>query len=86
MCSNAAPNHWHAPATILACAAIRNMSMWKTVLLLTWRGRTDGRRRPQTQTRVQMGNQRRSWPWMIESIQRLHGGEIGEVLFARTWV
>ena len=32
---------------------------------------------------VQMGNQRRSWPWMIESIQRLHGGEIGEVLFAR---
>ena len=34
---------------------------------------------------VQMGNQRRSWPWVIEAMQRLHSGELGKVMFARTW-
>src|SRR5690606_12285554 len=34
---------------------------------------------------VQMGNQRRSFPWAIEVMEQLHGGEIGEVTFARSW-
>jgi len=33
----------------------------------------------------QMGNQRRSWPWVIESIEALHAGELGQVHFARGW-
>jgi predicted dehydrogenase len=32
-----------------------------------------------------MGNQRRSWPWVIEAIERLHAGELGRLFFARTW-
>jgi predicted dehydrogenase len=32
-----------------------------------------------------MGNQRRSWPWIIEAMRRLHAGEIGKVFHARTW-
>jgi predicted dehydrogenase len=32
-----------------------------------------------------MGNQRRSWPWVIEAIEALHSGEIGKVVFARAW-
>jgi predicted dehydrogenase len=32
-----------------------------------------------------MGNQRRSWPWVIEAIEALHTGELGAVRFARGW-
>ena len=35
--------------------------------------------------RAQMGNQRRSWPWVIEAIEAVRGGEIGKVFFARAW-
>ena len=34
---------------------------------------------------VQMGNQRRSWPWVGEAISALHDGELGTLFFARTW-
>ena len=34
---------------------------------------------------VQMGNQRRSWPWVIEAIAKVRGGEIGRITFARCW-
>jgi predicted dehydrogenase len=34
---------------------------------------------------VQMGNQRRSWPWVQEAIAAVQGGEIGKALFARCW-
>src|ERR1051326_8738909 len=34
---------------------------------------------------VQMGNQRRSWPWVVEAIEKVRAGEIGRVTFARCW-
>jgi predicted dehydrogenase len=34
---------------------------------------------------VQMGTQRRSWPWVIEAISTLHRGEIGKLFLARAW-
>jgi predicted dehydrogenase len=34
---------------------------------------------------VQMGNQRRSWPAIIEAIEKLRGGAIGTIRSARTW-
>ncbi len=83
--SIAAPNHWHAPATILACAAGKHVYVEKPgshnareAELMVEAARKHNRV-------VQMGNQRRSSPWMIEAIQALHGGEIGAVRFARTW-
>ncbi|MEK7684158.1 MAG: Gfo/Idh/MocA family oxidoreductase [Verrucomicrobiota bacterium] len=83
--SNAAPNHWHAPATILACAAGKHVYVEKPCCYSPGEGELMVAAARKHKRVVQMGNQRRSWPWMIESIQRLHGGEIGEVLFARTW-
>ena len=32
-----------------------------------------------------MGNQRRSWPVLIEAIEKLRSGAIGKVFFARSW-
>ncbi len=34
---------------------------------------------------VQMGNQRRSWPWVVEAMEALRAGELGKVFFARAW-
>jgi predicted dehydrogenase len=83
--SLAIPDHWHAPATILACSAGKHVYVEKPGShnpheseLMVVAARKHNRV-------VQMGNQRRSWPWVIESINALHAGEIGKVFFARAW-
>jgi predicted dehydrogenase len=83
--SIATPDHWHAPAAILACAAGKHVYVEKPgshnlheseVLVAT------ARRHKRV---VQMGNQRRSWPWVMEAIESLRGGELGNLYFARGW-
>jgi len=83
--SLAIPDHWHAPATILACAAGKHVYVEKP-------GSHNGRESEwmvaaarKHRRLVQMGNQRRSWPWVIEAIAALHAGELGQVRFARGW-
>ncbi len=79
----AAPNFWHAPATILACAAGKHVYVEKPgshnareAELMVAAARKHKRV-------VQMGNQRRSWPGVIEAIEKLKSGVIGEVRYAR---
>jgi len=83
--SIAAPNHWHAPATILACAAGKHVYVEKPGSHNPREGEWMVAAARKHKRVVQMGNQRRSWPGVIEAIQRLHAGEIGKALFARTW-
>jgi predicted dehydrogenase len=81
----AAPNHWHAPATILACAAGKHVYVEKpashNAREAEWIVAAARRHRRV----VQMGNQRRSWPGIIEAIEKLRAGVIGEVRSARTF-
>lgn len=81
----ATPDHWHAPATILACAAGKHVYVEKPAShnLLEAQLMVQAARKHQRQ--VQMGNQRRSWPWVIEAINAVHAGEAGRILFARSW-
>ena len=83
--SIATPDHWHTPATVLACAAGKHVYVEKPGShnfdeseLIVAAARKHKRV-------VQMGNQRRSWPWVIEAIEALKGGAIGKVTFARCW-
>lgn len=83
--SIALPNHWHAPATILACRAGKHVYVEKPgshnpheAMLMVEAARHHDRR-------VQMGNQRRSLPLIIEAIERLRDGVIGPVRTARCW-
>ncbi len=83
--SIATPDHWHTPATIMACAAGKHVYVEKP-------GSHDGHESDlivaaarKYKRVVQMGNQRRSWPWVQEAIQALHDGELGKLTFARTW-
>jgi len=81
----AAPNHWHAPATILACAAGKHVYVEKPGSHNAREGEWMVAAARKHKRVVQMGNQRRSWPAMIEAIEKLRAGVIGQVRYARTW-
>jgi predicted dehydrogenase len=81
----ATPNHWHAPATLLACEAGKHVYVEKpgshnAAEAVAMSGAAGRYRR-----RIQLGTQRRSWPALIEAVARLRAGEIGEVRSARAW-
>lgn len=81
----AAPNFWHAPATILACAAGKHVYVEKpgshNPLESEWMVAAARKHK----RKVQMGTQRRSWPGVIEAMQKIREGAIGPVRFARTF-
>ena len=81
----AAPNHWHAPATIMACNAGKHVYVEKPCSHNPWEGETMVKAARQNRKLVQMGNQRRSWPAIIEGIEKLKSGAIGPVRYSRCW-
>ena len=83
--SIATPDHWHAPATILACAAGKHVYVEKPGSHNLHESELMVAAARKYKRVVQMGNQRRSWPWVIEAIEALHAGELGQVCFARGW-
>jgi predicted dehydrogenase len=83
--SIAAPDHWHGPATILACAAGKHVYVEKPACHNPHEGELMVAAARKHDRVVQAGTQRRSMPGVIEAIGRLKGGEIGKVLFARGW-
>src|SRR5882672_3083220 len=81
----AAPNHWHAPATILACSAGKHVYVEKPGSHNAHEGELMVAAARKHMRVVQMGNQRRTWPGIIEAVEKLRAGVIGEVRAARTW-
>ena len=81
----AAPNHWHAPATILACAAGKHVYVEKPCSHNPWEGEMMVQAARARHRVVQMGNQRRSWPVLIEGIEKMRAGAIGTLRSARCW-
>jgi len=81
----AMPDHWHAPASILACAAGKHVYVEKPGSHNGREGELVVAAARKHKRVVQLGIQRRSWPWVIEAIEAVRGGEIGKVPFARCW-
>jgi predicted dehydrogenase len=78
-------NHWHAPATILACAAGKHVYVEKPCSHNPHEGELMVAAARNNKRFVQMGNQRRSWPKIIEAMDQLHKGVIGRVYLAQSW-
>jgi predicted dehydrogenase len=78
-----APNHWHGPATILACHAGKHVYVEKPCSHNPWEGEQMIAAARKHKRAVQMGVQRRSTPGVIEAIAKLHGGVIGNVYCAK---
>ena len=81
----AAPNHWHAPAAILACAAGKHVYVEKPCSHTPREGELLVAAARKHDRRVQMGNQRRSWPKVREAMAALREGVIGRVYLAQGW-
>ena len=81
----AAPDHWHAPATILACAAGKHVYCEQPACHNPREGELMVQAARKNKRVVQLGTQRRSYPAIIEAIEKLKGGAVGRVIFARGW-
>ena len=81
----AAPNHWHAPATILACSAGKHVYVEKPCSHTPEEGELAVAAARKHGVVVQHGTQRRSWPWVCAAVKAVQDGTIGPVHLARSW-
>jgi predicted dehydrogenase len=79
------PDHWHAPAAILACDAGKDVYVEKPGSHNIREGRlvVDAARR--NNRIVQLGTQSRSRPSTVRAIDYVKSGKIGKVLMAKAW-
>lgn len=81
----AAPNHWHAPATILGCSHGKHVYVEKPCSHNPREGELAVEAARKYDRVVTMGSQRRSWPAIVEAIGKLRAGELGKLHYARAW-
>ncbi len=81
----ATPDHWHAPAAILALDAGKHVYVEKPCCHNIREGRLMADAVRRSGKKLQVGTQSRSTDCIAEAIQRVHEGEIGEVLVAKAW-
>ncbi len=81
----ATPDHWHGPAAILACDAGKHVYVEKPCSHNVREGRLMVEAARRNKRIVQVGTQSRSTAHVIEAMQRLRDGVIGEVLVAKAW-
>jgi predicted dehydrogenase len=81
----AAPNHWHGPATIVACKAGKHVYVEKPCSHNPQEGEWMIEAAKKFNRCVQMGSQRRSSAGTQEAMEKLHTGAIGSVHLARCY-
>jgi predicted dehydrogenase len=81
----ATPDHWHAPAAILAASAGKHVYVEKPCCHNPREGELLVEAQKKFNRVIQHGTQRRSWPGNREGIEKLKEGVIGRVLFSRGW-
>ncbi|MCA9127849.1 MAG: Gfo/Idh/MocA family oxidoreductase [Planctomycetales bacterium] len=81
----ATPDHWHAPAAILGCAAGKHVYVEKPCSHNFQEGRLLVEAARTNHVVVQHGTQSRSNPLIVGAMQLLREGAIGEVLMAKAW-
>ncbi|NLY01030.1 MAG: Gfo/Idh/MocA family oxidoreductase [Rhodopirellula sp.] len=81
----ATPDHWHAPASILALDAGKHVYVEKPCCHNIREGGLMVEAVRRSGKLLQVGTQSRSTACVAEAIRRVHAGEIGEVLVAKAW-
>jgi len=81
----AAPDHWHAPAALIGMQADKHIYVEKPCSHNPKEGEILVQAAKKYGKVIQMGNQRRSWPNVIEGINAVKNGEIGRVYFGKSW-
>jgi len=81
----ATPDHWHAPAGILACEAGKHVYVEKSCAHNIREGRLLVEAARRTKRVMQVGAQSRSSPTIQKAMALLREGAIGDVLVAKAW-
>lgn len=81
----AAPDHWHAPAAILACQAGKHVYVEKPLSHNFRESQLLLQAAKQSGVVAQHGTQQRSSRFIRDAIQSLREGFIGDVLVAKAW-
>lgn len=81
----ATPDHWHAPAAILACDAGKDVYLEKPCSHNIREGRLIVEAARRNKRIVQHGTQSRSRESTREAIDYIHAGNIGKVVMAKAW-
>jgi predicted dehydrogenase len=81
----ATPDHWHAPATILACDAGKHVYVEKPCAHNIREGRLMIEAARRNSRVVQVGTQSRSTAHVRRAMERLKSGVIGQVLVSKAW-
>ena len=81
----AAPDHWHAPAAIMACQAGKHVYVEKPCSHNPQEGEWLVTAARKYNRIVQMGNQRRTWSNVQACMRDIHSGLIGNVYYANAW-
>jgi predicted dehydrogenase len=81
----ATPDHWHAPATILACQAGKHVYVEKPCCHNIREGRLMIEAARNARRVVQTGTQCRSTEHVQRAMELLRNGAIGEVLVSKAW-
>ncbi len=81
----AAPDHWHAPAALLAMEAGKHVYLEKPCSHNPAEGEMLIAAAKRYRRAMQMGNQRRSYPNVVQGIKELKNGIIGRPYFGKGW-
>ncbi|MBI3862939.1 MAG: Gfo/Idh/MocA family oxidoreductase [Planctomycetia bacterium] len=81
----ATPDHWHAPAAVLALDAGKHVYVEKPCCHNVREGRAMVEAVRRSGKLLQVGTQSRSTAVVREAIERVRSGEIGDVLVAKAW-
>lgn len=81
----ATPDHWHAPAALLAMQAGKHVYLEKPASHNPHEGEMLVEAAGRYKKSVQMGNQRRSWPNVAQAIDEVKNGIIGRAYFGKGW-
>jgi predicted dehydrogenase len=81
----AAPDHWHAPAAIMAMQAGKHVYLEKPTSHNPAENELLIKAAAKYNRVVQVGNQRRSWPNIIRAINEIKSGVIGKVSYGKGW-
>jgi predicted dehydrogenase len=79
------PDHWHSPASILACEAGKHVYVEKPISHNIRESRLLVEAAARNKVQVQHGTQSRSTQMMTEAVKLLRDGVIGPVLVAKCW-
>ncbi len=79
------PDHWHGPATLLACDAGKHVYVEKPCSHNIREGRLMVETARRTKRVVQVGSQSRSTTFIKQAMRLLREGAIGDILIAKAW-